>query len=93
MAVSLVFDGLLALLILTLAWRAVTDRLQFRAVVSFVALGLVLAVTWFRLSAPDLALAEAAVGSGLTGALLLAALRRWSDREADSGGSSTRSEP
>ncbi len=47
---------------------------------SFVALGLVLALTWFRLAAPDLALAEAAVGSGLTGALMLAALRRRSDR-------------
>jgi uncharacterized MnhB-related membrane protein len=80
-----VFDALLAVLILALAWRAVTDRLRFRAVVSFVALGLVLAVTWFRLSAPDLALAEAAVGSGLTGALLLAALRRWSDGDPDRG--------
>jgi len=90
---AVIFDALLALLILVLAWRAVTDPLRFRAVVSFVALGLVLAVTWFRLSAPDLALAEAAVGSGLTGALLLAALRRWDERDVDGGESSERGEP
>lgn len=78
-----VFDGLLAALIVVLAWRAVTDAELFRAVVSFVALGLTLAITWFRLAAPDLALAEAAVGGGLTGALMLAALRRWSDRSGN----------
>jgi uncharacterized MnhB-related membrane protein len=75
--IAVVFDGTLSLLIILLAWRAVNDRGLFRATVSFIALGLVLALTWFRLAAPDLALAEAAVGSGLTGALLLVALRRW----------------
>jgi multisubunit Na+/H+ antiporter MnhB subunit len=80
MTIVQLFDALLAVLLLWLAWRAVTDAVLFRAVVSFVALGLVLALTWFRLAAPDLALAEAAVGSGLTGALMLAALRRRSDR-------------
>ncbi len=84
MTIIRLFDVLLALLLLWLAWRAVTDRTLFRAVVSFVALGLVLALTWFRLAAPDLALAEAAVGSGLTGALMLAALRRWEDRNSRS---------
>lgn len=77
MIAATVFDVLLALVMLVLAWRAVNDGELFRAVVSFVALGLVMAVAWFRLSAPDLALAEAAVGGGLTGALMLAALRRW----------------
>jgi multisubunit Na+/H+ antiporter MnhB subunit len=40
------------------------------------AFGLVLAVAWGRLLAPDVALAEAAIGAGLTGALLLAAAHR-----------------
>jgi uncharacterized MnhB-related membrane protein len=80
--IAWVFDGILAVLLVGLAWRAVADTNLFRATVSFIALGLVLALTWFRLSAPDLALAEAAVGSGLTGALLIVALRRW--REAGS---------
>jgi uncharacterized MnhB-related membrane protein len=33
--------------------------------------GLLMALTWVRLDAPDIALAEAAIGAGLTGALLL----------------------
>jgi uncharacterized MnhB-related membrane protein len=59
-----------------LAWRAVTDSDLLRATVKFIVLGLMLAMTWLRLGAPDVALAEAAVGSGITGALLLVALRR-----------------
>jgi len=82
--IAILFDATLSLLMLWLAWRAVSDRDLFRATISFIALGLVLALTWFRLSAPDLALAEAAVGSGLTGALLLGALRRWRARGARS---------
>ena len=72
-----VFDAVLALLLIWLAWRAVSDTDPLRAVVKFIVLGLMLALSWLRLGAPDVALAEAAVGSGLTGALLLVALRRW----------------
>ncbi len=71
------FDLLLAVLIVWLGWRAVTDPDLLRAAMQFVALGLVLAIAWLRLAAPDLALAEAAVGSGLTGALLVTAVRGW----------------
>ncbi len=35
-----------------------------------------LSLVWVRLDAPDIALAEAAIGAGLTGALLLSALAR-----------------
>jgi len=35
-----------------------------------------MALDWVRLAAPDVALAEAAIGAGLTGALLMAALAR-----------------
>ena len=64
-----------------LAWRSLNDRDLFRAVIKFIALGLLIAVAWVRLRAPDVALAEAAVGSGLTGALILSALVRMSRRE------------
>jgi uncharacterized MnhB-related membrane protein len=74
---QLIFDTMLALLLAWLGWRAVSDRDHMRAVIKFIILGLVMALTWLRLGAPDVALAEAAVGSGLTGALLLIALRRW----------------
>ena len=69
-----VFDGLLLLVIVVLAWRSLNDHDLFRAVIKFIALGLLIAVAWVRLRAPDAALAEAAVGSGLTGALILSAL-------------------
>ena len=51
-------------------------RDTFAAVVSFVAYGLLLALVWVRLAAPDVALTEAAIGSGVTGGLLLAASTR-----------------
>ncbi len=76
-----IFDGLLLLVIVVLAWRSLNDRDLFRAVISFIALGLLIAVAWVRLRAPDVALAEAAVGSGLTGALILSALVRMRRRE------------
>jgi uncharacterized MnhB-related membrane protein len=69
-------DGLLALLLLWLAARALSSRGLLESVVLFVGFGLTLALVWVRLDAPDIALAEAAIGAGLTGALLLAALAR-----------------
>ena len=72
----LVFDMLLVLTLLWLAWRALATPELFKGVVLFIAFGLVLALTWVRLDAPDVALAEAAIGAGLTGALLLATLAK-----------------
>ncbi|MGD2074993.1 MAG: DUF4040 domain-containing protein [Gammaproteobacteria bacterium] len=74
-------DLLLAALLLGLGWAAVASPSLKRAVALFIAFGLLLALVWARLRAPDLALAEAAIGAGLTGALLLAALRE--EPEAD----------
>lgn len=68
-------DGVLVTVLLGLAWATLESRDPRRGVVLFIAFGLVLALVWARLAAPDVALAEAAVGAGLSGALLLAALR------------------
>lgn len=70
------FDAFVGLGLLWLAWRALACPDLFKAVVLFVAFGLLLALAWVRLEAPDVALAEAAIGAGLTGALLMAALAR-----------------
>lgn len=70
------FDVLLGLGLLWLAWRALVCPDLFKAIVLFVAFGLFMALAWVRLAAPDVALAEAAIGAGLTGALLMAALAR-----------------
>lgn len=64
-------DGLLVVTLLLLAWRALAGTNLFTAIVVFIGFGLVMALVWVRLRAPDVALAEAAIGAGLTGALLL----------------------
>jgi multisubunit Na+/H+ antiporter MnhB subunit len=76
MAIGLwqLLDLLLAGLTLGIGWAAVSSPDLKRSVVFFIAFGLLLAVVWARLQAPDLALAEAAIGAGLSGALLLSAL-------------------
>lgn len=71
----ILLDLMLAVLVVALGWAAVATADLKRAVVLFIAFGLLLAIIWARLNAPDLALAEAAIGAGLSGALLLAALR------------------
>ncbi|WP_260843152.1 Na(+)/H(+) antiporter subunit B [Sedimenticola selenatireducens] len=72
------FDILLVFLVLSLAWLVMSSEDLFRAIVLFVAFGLLMALVWVRLEAPDIALAEAAIGAGLTGALMMAALDRLS---------------
>lgn len=72
----LVFDMGLMLLVLGVAAWTIAAREKFAAVVGFVAYGLLLALAWVRLSAIDIALTEAAIGSGVTGVLLLRAASR-----------------
>lgn len=62
--------------LLTVAWHLLATPDLHKAVILFIAFGLMLALVWIRLEAVDVALAEAAIGSGLTGALLWSALAR-----------------
>ena len=71
-----VFDLLLAGTLIFLAWRSLTTPDLFQGVVLFIVFGLLMALTWSRLRAPDVALAEAAIGAGVAGALLLNTLGR-----------------
>jgi uncharacterized MnhB-related membrane protein len=73
-------DGLLGLMMLWLAWQALSAADLLRAVAMFVTFGLLVAIAWIRLGAPDVAIAEAAIGAGLTGALLLITIRRMEDQ-------------
>ncbi|MGD8174558.1 hydrogenase subunit MbhD domain-containing protein [Marinimicrobium sp. ARAG 43.8] len=68
-------DIILGTLLIGVAIAALHARTLFTAVVTFIGFGLLAAFTWARLNAPDLALAEAAIGAGLTGVLLMNALR------------------
>lgn len=69
-------DALLTATLLWLAWRLLATPDLFKAIVLFVAFGLLLALIWVRLGALDVALAEAAIGAGLAGALFLSVLSR-----------------
>ena len=82
----LVFDALLLISIVCLAWASLASSDIRRGVILFMAFGLLLAVAWSRLQAPDVALAEAAIGAGLSGALLLSAVRREPDGVSRTGG-------
>jgi energy-converting hydrogenase B subunit D len=70
------YDLVLIATLLALAVATVISPDPRRAVMLFIAFGLWLALVWARLRAPDVALAEAAIGAGLSGALMLAAARR-----------------
>lgn len=68
---QLLFDALLIAALLITAGSALGSADLFRAVALFIAFGLLMALAWVRLQAPDLAMAEAAIGAGLSGVLLL----------------------
>ena len=68
---GLILDLLLVVALLWSAVRALTSPDLFRAVVLFIVFSLLMALAWARLNAPDIALAEAAIGAGITGVLLL----------------------
>ncbi len=72
----------LAALILGLAVWVVAARDAFAAVAGFLVYGLVLTLAWVQLQGVDVALTEAAIGGGLTGALLIGAAARLRATEA-----------
>jgi len=73
--IDLLFDVLLCAALVWLAWRTITTPAVFDSVVLFMVLGLLMALAWARLDAPDVALAEAVLGAGINGALLLGACK------------------
>lgn len=77
-----VLDGLLALLLLALALRIVAARDAFPAAIAFIVYGLLLTLAWMQLRGADVALTEAAIGGGLTGALLIGAVSRLRGSES-----------
>lgn len=80
---NLAFDLLLCLALLWSALRALMAEELFRAAVMFIVFGLLMALAWARLDAPDIALAEAAIGAGLVGALMLDTIGHLRNRKRD----------
>lgn len=87
MSALLLIDLALGCIVVGLAWRLLATPDPFKSVVLFIAFGLLMAFVWARLGSTDLALAEAAIGAGVTGALFLAALGalKEEDRKSEHG--------
>ena len=83
MSAAVFLDLLIAAGLVTLAGFSLRVRDLFTSVVTFMIFGLLMSLAWVRLHAPDLALAEAAIGSGITGALFLGAIRRIEESRPD----------
>jgi multisubunit Na+/H+ antiporter MnhB subunit len=82
MSLELFYELLLGLLAIAAASWSVATRDSYSATVGFVSYGLLMALVWMQIQAVDVALAEAAIGSGLTGLLLLGAAARLRSTEA-----------
>jgi len=89
-----VLNVALVALVIGLAVWTVVARDAYAAVIGFVAYGLLLTLVWVQLRGIDVALTEAAIGGGLTGALLIGAAARLRGTEsaarAERPGSATR---
>ena len=86
---SWLVDGLIVIMLLATAASVLVSRSLFRAVVMFIAFGVLMALAWVRLQAPDIALAEAAIGAGLTGVLLLDAVAHFRRGAGNGSGDSS----
>jgi uncharacterized MnhB-related membrane protein len=76
MSVLQALDVGLAFLVFAVAAWTVFAPGAFAATVGYVVYGLLLSLVWMRLFAIDVALTEAAIGSGVTGILLIGAAAR-----------------
>ncbi len=72
---ELLLDMMLGALLLSLAWGALHAQDLRASLGMFVVFGIVVALSWARLGSADLAFAEAAIGAGLMGTLLLQAFQ------------------
>lgn len=69
-------DITVGLLLVVLAAGALYSRTLYGSLTLFFSFGMLMTLAWARLRVPDLALAEAAIGAGLSGALLFNALEK-----------------
>jgi uncharacterized MnhB-related membrane protein len=76
-----IFDAVLGITLIGVAVRVLMTADLFQAIVLFMVFGLLMSLAWTRLHAVDVALAEAAIGAGLTGALFLNALAQSEHRD------------
>ncbi|NLC72205.1 MAG: DUF4040 domain-containing protein [Ruminococcaceae bacterium] len=73
---NLVLESVLLILLILTAVAAVLSKKLLSSVILFMPFSTILAFIWMLLSSPDLAITEAAVGSGITTVLFVLVLRR-----------------
>ena len=76
-------EAALFLFLIASAIAACTMRHLLGSVIIFASYGLVLSLVWLFLKAPDLAITEAAVGTGISGLLFFVVLKRIRVMEAE----------
>ncbi|MGB9885698.1 MAG: hydrogenase subunit MbhD domain-containing protein [Moorellales bacterium] len=68
-------QAVISVVLLLCAWLAVRLKSLLAAVIVLAMLSLVLSLEFYLLKAPDVAIAEAAIGAGLTTAIFMFALK------------------
>ncbi len=71
-----ILNALLLLFLVVCAIAVAQIRDMLSAVIVFASFGLIMAIVWQQLSAPDVAMVEAALGTGVTTLLLIAAISK-----------------
>ena len=71
-----IMECILLLLLIVTGVSAPLQKHPLITVITFTTFGLVMSVIWMLLQAPDLAITEAAVGTGVSGVLFYLCLRR-----------------
>ncbi len=71
-----IVECVLLLILLVTGVSAPLQKHPLLMIISFTTFGLVMSVIWMLLQAPDLAITEAAVGTGVSGVLFYLCLRR-----------------
>ncbi len=66
---------LLILLVICAAATALSDNLLV-SVIIYMSFSLLMSIVWIIMESPDLAITEAAVGAGITGLLMILALKK-----------------
>jgi uncharacterized MnhB-related membrane protein len=74
-------NTLLVILLITTAVLATLSRDLLAGVIIFSVYGLIMSLMWLRLQAPDLALAEAAMGAGVTSVFFLVTIFKTRRRD------------
>ena len=75
------FQAFLVLVMIVAAWRAARAKDLMDAVIACALVSLMASIIFYFLHAPDVAMAEAAIGAGLTAAIFIFAINRTERQE------------